>query len=134
MRVTLQLDDELAQHYLDEVNVPSERTIESILADRLARAVQLHPDRPYVIVTDNDLTLVEKELGGLPIRSCQTLLDRLKRLAKIRFGDHAMELTAGQMEEIAWRSVKQGKTVEFLVKAAWDRFCEEFFTLIPAKK
>lgn len=133
MRVVLLLDDDVADFYIAEAET-RKVALDTLLADRLTRAGQLHPDHPYLIVTDNDLAVAEKELGGLPIRSCQTLLDRLRRLAKIRFGEHTLALTAGQLEELTWRASKQGKSVAYLIHAAWEKFSADFFSLVPGQK
>lgn len=126
---SLQLDDETAFHYqteADEIKQP----LYIVLADRLRRAVALDPRHRYVILTDNPLARVEHALGDLPLQSAEELVARVQRLAKIQFGEHELELTPGQMEEIAWRASKQGKTVDAVLQETWRVFCENFFTLV----
>ncbi len=133
MRVTLTVDDDTALTYQNEA-VERGIDVELVMAERLKLAQAIDPRARYLILIDNTLTRLEQALGHMPLLHAEDLIAKVNRLAKIRFGQHALELTAGQMEEIAWRASKQGKTVEFMLKAAWDRFCEEFFTLLPGKR
>lgn len=133
MRATVVLDDDTAETYQNEA-VERGIDIEIVLAERLKMAQVMDPRSRYLLLIDNTLIRMEQALGHLPILHAEDLIAKVTRLARIRFGDHSLELTAGQMEEIAWRAEKQGKTVEVQVKSAWDRFCEEFFTLLPGKR
>lgn len=133
MRVTIQLDDDTALTYQNEA-VERGMDVEDVLADRLKRAQVLDPRHRYVVLVDGVLARAEAALGGLPLLHAEDFLSKLTRLARIRFGDHRLELTAGQMEEIVWRGQKQGKTVEQMLGMAWERFTAEFFTLLPGKR
>lgn len=133
MRVTLHLDDDTAATYQNEA-VERGIDVELVLEERLKMAQAMDPRSRYMLLIDNTLTRMEQALGHLPLLHAEDLIAKVTRLARVRFGDHALELTAGQMEEIAWRAGKQGKTVEFMLKAAWDHFCATFFTLLPGKR
>lgn len=132
MKITLILDDDLADDYQHEA---AERTLSlaEVLADRLARAPGLDPRSRYIILEGRTRERLEAILGGLPLSDAETLLQRTSRLARVHFGDHTLALTPGQMEEIAHMAGKQGKSVEAVVQAAWAKFCEDFFVLLPTR-
>ena len=127
---SLHIDDDLAQTYMDEA-LERKVPIEQLLQDRLARAVSLDPRQRYVIVVDNPRVRLETILGGGNLQRAEDLVAKVARLARIRFGDHELQLTAGNLEEIAWRANKQGRTIEQMLEIAWARFRETFFTLVP---
>lgn len=133
MRVTLQLDDDTSEAYSTEA-LERGVDLEIVLAERLKMAQAMDPRSRYLLLIDNTLSRMEAALGHLPILHAEDLIAKVTRLARVRFGDHSLELTAGQMEEIAWRAGKQGKTVKFMLQAAWERFGAEFFSLLPGKR
>lgn len=133
MRVTLQLDDDTSEAYSTEA-LERGVDLEIVMAERLKMAQAMDPRSRYLLLIDNTLSRMEQALGHLPILHAEDLIAKTTRLAKVRFGEHSLELTAGQMEEIAWRGGKQGKSIEAMLAAAWERFTAEFFTLLPGKK
>lgn len=133
MRVTLQLDDDTSEAYSNEA-LERGVDLEIVLAERLKMAQAMDPRSRYLLLIDNTLTRMEQALGHMPLLHAEDLIAKTQRLARVRFGDHELELTAGQMEEIAWRGEKQGKSIEEMLAMAWDRFKEEFFTLLPGKR
>lgn len=125
----LQLDDDVALTYEAEAEA-RKLDLKAVLVDRLARAQALDPRHRYLILADNTLARAEQALGGMPAANAEDFLGKLNRLAKVKFGEHELELTPGQMEEIAWRATKQGRTVEQLLAETWRVFCADFFTLV----
>lgn len=126
------LPDELGDHYQDEAAACSIPVVD-LLADRLARARDLTPRERYLIVIGEDRQQLEKVLGGMPVLSPADLLQKVERVARIRFGDHELKLTAGQLEEIAHMAMKQSKTVERVLEEMWTKFCDEFFIRLPSR-
>ncbi len=97
---SLHIDDDLAQVYMDEA-LERKMPIEQLLADRLVRAAPLDPRSRYVIVADQARVQLEQLLGGGDVKSGEDLVQKVRRLARIKFGDHELQLSAGQLEEIA---------------------------------
>ena len=130
----LQLDDEIALDYQNEAVERGFDDLRPVLADRLRRAIDLDPRHPYLILSDMTLKRIEQALGGLPFQNTDQLVRATERLARIKFGEHELELTPGQLEEIAWTAAKQGKSVDAILKETWGVFCRDFFTLVPHKR
>ncbi len=130
MRMTIELPDDLADYYRREAD---ERTlsIESVVEGRLAAATRLDPRRRYVVVDQPALGKVEEKLGGGHLQDSGDLLAKVQRLVKIDFEGHELRLTPGQLEELAYRAKKQGRTLGDMVQAAYDKFAGDFFTLVP---
>ena len=130
MRVTIELHDDLGQAYEREAN---ERTlpVESVIEGRLVAATRLDPRNRYVIVDQPVLGKVEEKLGGGHLQDAGDLLAEVQRLAHGACEGHELKLTAGQLEELAYRAKKQGRTLEQLIEATWQRFAADFFTLVP---
>ena len=130
MKITLTLDDDLSGFYEEEAK---ERKCElaAVLEDRLKRAGQLDSRTRYVIVSDRTRDQLENILGGGHLKSAEDLLNKVGRLARIKFGDHEIRLSAGQFEELKWRAQKQGKTIEQLLLEIWQRLQDQFFNAIP---
>lgn len=127
------LPDDTAETYRQEANERAMPVV-AVLIERLEHAQALDPRNPFLIIEGRNRERLEAILGRLPIRDVETLIERTRRLASVKFGDHEIELTPGQMEELKWRAVKQGKSVEEMIRLAAERFQEVFFTLIPAQK
>lgn len=128
MIVQLRIDDDLIEEYKGEVSEST--SLEMILADRLKRALVMIPNSRYIVLADRARDQMEQLVGGGSLRSADDLLLRVRRLANVKFGDHELDLTPGQMEEIAFRAKKMGKSVEAVVKETWDRFTQDFFSLV----
>lgn len=132
MRVTIDLHDDLADHYRregDDRCVP----LESVIEGRLGAATRLDPRNRYLILDQPVLGELEKKVGGGHLQDNGDLLGKVQRLAQIRFGQHTLELTPGQLEEIAWRAGKQGRSIDQMLQAAYEKFAEDFFTLLPGR-
>lgn len=133
MRITLTLPDDLGELYRVEAD-QRDLPVASVLEDRLKAAQPLDPRKRFVILQQPMLGEVETHLGGGDLRGGGDLLAKVKRLASIAFGPHEIKLTPGQYEELAFRAGRMGKSIEQLVKETWERFCQDFFTLVPGRK
>lgn len=130
MRLILTVEDDIAEVYKSEATA-RKIPIEQLIEERIAHAGELDPRERYLIVAGNNRKRLEATLGGLPVLSVEELLQKTARLARIKFGDHTILLSAGQMEELAWRANKLGKSVEDMVQIAYERFAQDFFSLVP---
>lgn len=127
---SLHIDDDLAQAYMAEA-VERRVPVEQVLQERLASSAPLDPRQRYLILIGEPREQLEIILGGGTLKDLADLVTKVRRLASIKFGAHELQLTAGQLEEIKWRAGKQGRTIDQMVQAAWTRFKEQFFTLVP---
>lgn len=130
MIVHLQIDDDLAEKYCQEA---AARGLELpvVLVDRLRRAEPLDPRGRYVILEGQTREQMEGTLGGGQISSAEDLLTKVQRLARIRFGDHEIPLTAGQFEEIKWRAHKLGRTVPQVMEIIANKLKADVFEYAP---
>src|SRR6185436_3139223 len=105
MKVTLYLDDDIAQTYRQEADARNTE-FESVLEGRLRAAGELDPRSRYLIVAGRSRERLEEALGGMPVLNVEDLIQKVQKLGRVRFGDHKIELTAAQMEEIAYKATK----------------------------
>lgn len=135
MKVTLNLPEGLAEQYLGEAN-DRDQAIETILEGRLKVALPLSPAERFVIVMDRPRQQLEEMLGGGSLTGAEDLVYKVRRLARIHFGEHEIPLTPGQLEELAYRARKvyAAMTPEAalarLIKDTWESFAEQFFGLV----
>lgn len=126
-RITL--PDDLYDRYETEA-IETGHPIERILEYRLRHGLDVSPAGRFLVVANGALEALEKKLGGGNLLSAGDLVKKVDRLAKIEFGHHEIPLTIGQMEEIAWRARKQGKTVGEVIAGMWARISTEFFRFV----
>lgn len=88
----------------------------------------------YQIVDPRALTLTGQERDRLEAttgvgstRTTTDLLIAVERLAAISIGSIHVDFTPGQLEEIAYRAKKRGRTVEQELRAVVDRIKEDLF-------
>jgi len=130
MRLMITVPDDQADVLKREADART-LPVESIIEERITAAMRLDPSKRYVILDQPILGLVEERLGGGHLKDRDDLLNKVSRLARIKFGQHEIKLTPGQMEELDWRSRKMGRTVDQLIQTAYEQFAENFFTLVP---
>ncbi len=130
MKIVLSIDDDLADFYAKEAQ--SRRLpIGTIVNERLAAAKPLDPRRRGFIVADAQvLQELESVLGGGSLLSERDLIEKVRRLARIQFGDHRFEITPGQFEELKFRATKTGRTVEQLVADLYRRMSVDLFRTV----
>jgi hypothetical protein len=94
----------------------------SQLAERYAIA-----DGNERLLTAAMRTKLEETLGVGTTRTPEDLLAAVERLASIKIGEIKIACTPGQLEEIKFRAVKRGQTIEQALQAVVDRIKEEIF-------
>lgn len=79
------------------------------------------------LLTTAVCTRLEQTLGLGATTNIDNLIAAVERLAKISIGTIAIDFTPGQLEEITYRAIKRGRTVEQELQAVVDRIREEIF-------
>jgi hypothetical protein len=131
MKVTLSLDDDLADFYTREA-ASRRMAIGTVINERLTRALPLDPRKRSVVIGDADVIhRLEQALGGGHLLGERDLLGKVERLARIEFGPHTFQITPGQFEELKFRAGKTGRSVEQLVMDMYTKMSEDFFRAVP---
>lgn len=130
MKIVLTLPDALADHYIAEADDQG-FPIATVMEGRLAAATRLDPRNRYIIVNQPELGQLEEKLGGGSLGDAGDLTKKVTRLCRVGFEGHEIKLTAGQLEELVWRSRKVGKPLEAMIQIAFEQFAKDFFTLVP---
>lgn len=88
----------------------------------------------YEILVEGQLVLpvairrrIEATTGIGSTMTAPDLADAIERLASIAIGTIHVEFTPGQLEEIAQRATKRGRTVEAELRSVVDRIKDEIF-------
>lgn len=127
MKANLLSDDDLFEIYQDEAK---QRGMEvgDVLRERLKLAVSLDPRGRFLIISDGGtMSQLEAILGLGHLRSAEDLLQKVAKLARIRFGDHTFELSAGQYQELVHRASKNGVTIAVYVQNIFRKMQIDFF-------
>lgn len=80
-----------------------------------------------LLLSAADCRAIEETTGFGTTRSPAALRAAVERLATIAIGDIRLAFTPGQLEEIAHRAGKRGRTIEQEMKAVVDRIEDELF-------
>jgi hypothetical protein len=130
MKVTLTIDDDLAEFYQKEAQ-SRKIPVSQIINERLTLAKSLDGRNRPVVVWDSAIVQhLESVLGGGHIKDQYDLSAKVTRLARIQFGDHRFEITPGQFEELKFRATKSGRTVEQLVADLYRRMSQDLFRTV----
>jgi hypothetical protein len=93
-----------------------------------------HLENHYEIVTEGELRIpmairhrIEATTGIGSTLTPTDLAAAIERLAAIAIGTVHVDFTPGQLEEIAHRATKRGRTVEAELRAVVDRIKDEIF-------
>ncbi len=124
MRVTLpDAVTDLYQAYADKQGKP----LDVILADRLKRTASVAPGTRVVFVSGAALEAIETRVGGGQITTAEELRTRIDRLASISFMGRDLQLSPNQLEELAKRAERQGKSIDDLILDIWRTLRDDFF-------
>lgn len=97
-----------------------------------ALALGLSRQGKTLLLRGPELEALEQRLGGLPILNAQDLVAKVDRLAGISFEHLTLPFSLNQLELIAEKAERQGKTVEQLLAEMAPRVFEQFFDLLGA--
>lgn len=128
MRVTLQLPDDIAQAY-EQYGLDTRMGLEAAIVERLKTFAGLHPQTRFLMLTGEPLAKLEDQFG-LALQEAGQLVSRVQRLAALEIGEHRIEFTVGQWEEMQHRAKKRGITVADEIRQIWAKLKEDFFTYV----
>jgi len=124
MRVTI--PDELAdlyQRFADAHGVP----LDAVLADQLKRLAPFEPGKRLVALTPAQVESLEPRLGGGSLKDGADLVAKVLNLAGIRFHRKDFDFSPQQLEELAHRAERQGKSIEALCLEIFNAMQDQFF-------
>ncbi len=122
MRVTI--PDPLAdqyQAYATQQGIP----LDAVVTKQLTRVQSVTPGSRVVILGANHLDYLAEKLHGGDVQSAEDLLQKVDRLAGIKFEAIDLKLTPAQLEEVQHRAERQGKSVDQLVHEMWAFLSQE---------
>lgn len=109
----------------------AQRDPEYVASQLLSDAAECLPAAGrYVVVAGPELEALERILGGGSVTHGTDLRVKVERLAGISFQHIRLQFSPGQLEELARRAERQGRTVEQIVEMMVPRIHEQFFNLI----
>jgi hypothetical protein len=120
-RVTI--PDHLFEHY-QAIADRQGRPLDAVIEAQLSRFQHCPPGERTLAM---NVEKVEKVLGGTPIRDGQDLLTRLEHLAGITFHGIRLDFSPAQLEELARRASREGKSVEELAAQIAEQLNRQFF-------
>lgn len=131
MKITLSIPDDLFDIYAREA---AERLTDpgNVIRQRLIKAVGLDPrERPIILTGGQVMQQIEERLGGGNLRDGQDLLNKITKLASVKFGEHEFKITPGQFRELAFRATKTGRTPEQLIETMYQKMSQVFWEYVP---
>lgn len=123
MRITI--PDTLADVYA-EIASTQGRSLDDVVTAQLDRFQRLTPGTRAVVIGGALLDHLD-ELLGSHLRDGQDLATKVSRLAAITFHNVKLDFTPSQLEELARRADRRGKTVEQLAREIIRDLSEQFF-------
>lgn len=128
----VKIPDELYLRYEEAAKRATPRiTTEELLTRQLLRFVDYPASRRTVVATGDALERMEKLLGGGQIQTPEQLLSKIRAWAGISLGNIRLSFTQAQLEEIAHRAEKQGKTPKEVAQAIVEQIADQFFNAVP---
>jgi hypothetical protein len=124
--VLIQLDDHLIaryQRHAQSARVPFEKLIER----QLARFADTPVTQRVLALTGDSLQQIESLLGVGSTGSPESLLAAIRAFAGITIGDIRLAFSPSQLDEIAIRAEKQGRTPEEVVRELVDQISRDLF-------
>lgn len=128
MKIALHFSDEVYDQYVRQAS-DLRQPIEQVMQERLQTFLALTPKDRYLILTGEPLQQLEDQFG-LALQRPDQLLVRVQRLAALLIGEHRIEFTVGQWEELQHRAKKRGLTVAQEIEQIWQKLKTDFFTYV----
>jgi len=122
----IQLDDAVALRYqraADTARVP----LDKFLARQLARFADTPVTERCLVLAGPQIEALDRLLGFGACRDTAMLLSAIATWAGITIGDVRINFTQGQLDEIARRAERQGKSPTAIVQDIVDQMAWRFF-------
>jgi hypothetical protein len=131
MKITVQIADELYDHYLGQSEAMQQRgatvSAEELMADRLERFKAVDPGDRVVVIDPKSRQKLEGLLSGGSLMDADDLIRKVEGAMSIRIGDIRLDFTPGQMKEMAHLARRNGRALEEVVKDTVARMESLFF-------
>jgi len=122
----ISIPDDLYAKYQDAAKQARKPT-GALLIQQLDRFVDAPPTRRAIILSGESLEEIDRLLGAGSTLSAEALIQAVKRWAGISIGDIRLHFSPAQLQEIAIRAKKQGKSPEAVCQDIVDQLAHEFF-------
>lgn len=122
----ISIPDDLYQRYADAAKRAKKPTA-ALVVQQLERFVDAPPTQRSIILTGEALQEADTLLGIGSTADAATLLAAIRRWAGITIGDIRLPFSPSQLQEIAHRAQKQGKTPEAICRDIIDQMAQDFF-------
>lgn len=100
--------------------------VDVVGANKLKERYEIE-DARALVVAGPDRDRLEATTGVGSTRTAADLIQAVERLASISIGTIHVEFTPGQLEEIAYRAKKRGRSIDQELRAVVDRIKEDLF-------
>ena len=107
--------------------VANQRTLLAVVPARTFPAPYELVDPAALTLSNADRTALESTLGLGATQTPAALVAAVSRLARLRVGEVEITFTPGQLEELAHRAEKRGRSLQAEIEAVVDRIREEIF-------
>lgn len=124
MRITI--PDEVAELYQSYAKTQG-RSVEDVCTAQLTRFAKHEPGKRALILGAAAITTLEQTFGGLPLRTFEDIVARVKQLAAIEFHRVQLDFSPSQLAELQHRAARQGRTVDYLANEIIQAICRDFF-------
>ena len=122
MRVLLQLDDDLVDVYKA---LAGRKPLEKALSDQLVRFQTFGPTDVAMILTPQQLGILDQLLGVGATVDAAHLLHAIRTLASLDIGVISIPVAPKQWDAVKARAEKQGRSLELVCKDAAERILNE---------
>lgn len=126
MIVQIQIPDAVAQLYQDQAT-RGHLTLERVLARQLIKFAEVPGAAQTVVLHGDALAEIDRLLGIGSTQSPAAVLRAIKSWAGITIGAIRLDFSPAQLDEIAHRAAKQGKTPEAVVADIVAQLQSSFF-------
>ncbi len=115
-----------------EPHVTPSRTLDQLVELCVRRISHVGPMQRFVVLTEEDLNLVENRLGTkLPINAPGDVHKAIDGLADVKLGKVSLQFSPSEMREIEVRAAREGVEPERIVEMIVYAMKPQFFAVAP---
>lgn len=133
MNITLSVPKPVYRQYIEAARLRHKKDkvgpkeIQNELIEHLRRFADIKSEDRVIIVKAKERAALENILGGGSLSSGEQIIERVESLASLRIGDHRLDFTPAQMNEIKHRAEAQGITTEEEFRRVVRKMEQDFF-------